>query len=71
MDIKENEKKLNSALLDRLMLDSNRIDGICDGLIEIAKLEDPVGKSLGEWERPNGLKIQKGFNTFRCYWCYL
>ncbi len=59
LDIKKNEKKLNSALLDRLMLDSNRIDSICDGLIEIAKLDDPVGKSLGEWERPNGLKIQK------------
>ena len=28
-------------------------------MIEIAKLDDPVGKSLGEWERPNGLKIQK------------
>ena len=59
LDIKENEKKLNSALLDRLMLDSNRIDSICNGLNEIAKLDDPIGKILGEWERPNGLKIQK------------
>ncbi len=59
IDIEEHKKKLNSALLDRLMLDSKRIDGICNGLNDIAKLEDPIGKSLGEWVRPNGLKIQK------------
>ncbi len=59
MDIKEHEKKLNNALLDRLMLDSKRIDGICEGLNQISKLDDPIGKILGEWTRPNGLKIQK------------
>ncbi len=59
MDVDKNKNRLNSALLDRLMLDSNRIDNICNGLVEIAKLEDPVGKVLDEWERPNGLKIQK------------
>ncbi len=58
-DIEENKKKLNSSLLDRLMLDSNRIDGICKGLVEISELDDPIGKILGEWKRPNGLKIQK------------
>jgi glutamate-5-semialdehyde dehydrogenase len=41
------------------MLDSNRIDSICSGLIDISKLEDPVGKILDDWSRPNGLKIQK------------
>ena len=59
MDVDKNKNRLNSALLDRLMLDSNRIDNVCNGLVEIAKLEDPVGKVLDEWERPNGLKIQK------------
>ncbi len=59
LDIRENKKKLNTALLDRLMLDSKRIDSICDGLIEISRLDDPIGQSLGEWKRPNGLKIQK------------
>ena len=59
IDIEENKKKLNSSLLDRLMLDSNRIDSICKGLVEISKLDDPIGKILGEWKRPNGLKIQK------------
>ncbi len=59
LDIEEHKKKLNSALLDRLMLDSKRIDNICSGLNDIARLDDPIGKSLGEWTRPNGLKIQK------------
>ena len=59
IDIEENKKKLNSSLLDRLMLDSNRIDSICKGLVEISELDDPIGKILGEWKRPNGLKIQK------------
>ena len=58
IDIEENKKKLNSALLDRLMLDSNRIDSICKGLVEISELDDPIGKILGEWRRTNGLKIQ-------------
>ena len=32
---------------------------IFKGLVEISKLDDPIGKFLGEWKRPNGLKIQK------------
>ena len=59
VDINEHQKKLNSSLLDRLMLDSTRVDNICSGLEDIAKLDDPVGINLGEWSRPNGLKIQK------------
>ena len=41
------------------MLDEKRIDRICKGLKEISQLDDPVGKVLDEWDRPNGLKIQK------------
>jgi len=59
LDIKEHKNKLSPALLDRLMLNSDRIDGICNGLKEIAKLDDPIGKDLGKWKRPNGLEIQK------------
>ena len=32
---------------------------MCSGLVEISKLEDPVGKIIEEWSRPNGLQIQK------------
>ena len=45
-DIELNKDKLTDALLDRLVLDSKRIDGICEGLIAISKLEDPVGKII-------------------------
>ena len=41
------------------LLGSSRVDNICSGLEDIAKLDDPVGINLGEWSRPNGLKIQK------------
>lgn len=47
------------AMLDRLLLDEKRIDGIAKSLEEIAKLPEPVGKVLSEWERPNGLKISR------------
>jgi len=47
------------ALLDRLLLDEDRIKSICKGLIDISKLEDPVGKILSKWSRPNGLNIEK------------
>ena len=59
IDIEKNKSKLNTALLDRLLLDENRIESICKGLIDISKLEDPVGKIISEWSRPNGLKIEK------------
>ena len=58
-DIEDNKNSLSSALLDRLMLDSKRIDNICIGLGNIASLEDPVGKRISSWKRPNGLNIEK------------
>ena len=48
-----------SAFIDRLLLDEGRIASIADGLEAIAKLEDPVGTTLAEWARPNGLKIER------------
>ena len=59
LDIEKNKSTLNSALLDRLILDNKRIEGICKGLVDISKLDDPIGKILSEWKRPNGLKIQR------------
>ena len=59
IDIEKNKTNLNSALLDRLLLDENRIESICKGLVDISKLEDPVGKVLSEWRRPNGLRIER------------
>lgn len=50
---------LSAALLDRLSLTARRIKDMAAGLREIAALPDPVGEVVGEWDRPNGLKIQK------------
>ena len=47
------------ALLDRLMLDDARIEGMAKGLEDIAALDDPVGAVMAEWDRPNGLHIQR------------
>jgi glutamate-5-semialdehyde dehydrogenase len=47
------------ALIDRLTLDSARVDGIAQGLREMAALADPIGEVLREWTRPNGMKIRQ------------
>ncbi|WP_291718238.1 glutamate-5-semialdehyde dehydrogenase [Magnetospirillum sp. 64-120] len=52
-------KGLTAALLDRLMLDDKRIEAMAKGLEEVAALPDPVGRVLSEWDRPNGLHIQR------------
>ena len=53
------DRGLSTAMLDRLMLDANRIEGIAEGLETVAALPDPLGRILAEWERPNGLRIQR------------
>lgn len=57
----ENGKKagLNAGLIDRLMLDEDRIKGIADGCVQVAQLDDPCGRVLETVERPNGLIIKK------------
>ena len=60
IDIQNAEKNnLNSAIIDRLKLSDDRILGITNSLNEIADLPEPVGNIIDEWQRPNGLKIQK------------
>ncbi|MCG3150390.1 MAG: Gamma-glutamyl phosphate reductase [Verrucomicrobiae bacterium] len=52
-------KHLPPAMLDRLKLDAKRIAGIAAGVREVAALPDPVGTTISEWTRPNGIRIQK------------
>jgi len=52
-------KGLSGALLDRLRLDSARIESMARGLEDIAALPDPIGSVTAQWERPNGLRIQR------------
>ena len=53
------DKGLSDPMVDRLMLDSDRIRGICTALRDVAKQADPVGRQLDEWSRPSGLHIKK------------
>jgi glutamate-5-semialdehyde dehydrogenase len=50
---------LSGAMLDRLRLDPARIEAMASGVEQIAALPDPVGAVMAEWERPNGLRIQR------------
>jgi len=53
------EKGLKAAMQDRLLLTPDRIEAMALGLEQVADLPDPVGRTLAEWERPNGLKIAR------------
>jgi glutamate-5-semialdehyde dehydrogenase len=53
------DRGTTGAFLDRLALDGARIAAIAGGLEEIARLDDPVGTTIAEWERPNGLRIER------------
>lgn len=65
--LSENQKDIEAAkkngmaaaLIDRLMLDEKRIRAIADSVRVVQDLADPVGQIIAEWERPNGLKIQR------------
>ena len=50
---------LSGALLDRLALDPGRVEAMAAGVEQVAALDDPLGRLLGEWERPNGLRIHR------------
>ena len=65
--LKENQKdltagkksRLSSALIDRLRLTPSVIQGMAEGLQEVARLPDPVGEVIKMWKRPNGLMVGK------------
>ena len=61
--LKQNSKDVKSSirkhLVDRLMLNEKRIDGIRNSINDIIKFKSPLNKTLEEWKRPNGLKIKK------------
>ena len=61
--IKENSKDVKNIkrknLVDRLILNKKRIEGIRQSIDEIAKFKDPVGRVLETWRRPNNLTIKR------------
>ena len=60
MDTGDSEKRgLSAAILDRLMLDGDRTESMAAAIDAIAELPDPLGQVIAEWDRPNGLTIQR------------
>ena len=59
-DLLEGKKKdLSSAMLDRLMLNVQRLDELSQSIINISNQNDPIGCVLSEWKQPIGLTIKK------------
>jgi glutamate-5-semialdehyde dehydrogenase len=50
---------LDAAMLDRLLLDPKRVEGMAAGVETVANIPDPVGAVMSEWTRPNGMKIAR------------
>ena len=53
------ESGVAASFIDRLTLTAERIEGIADAIRDIAGLKDPVGDIITEWDRPNGLHIER------------
>ncbi len=59
-DIAAGERNgMHPGMLDRLRLSKERIQGMAEGLLQIARLPDCIGEVMEEFERPNGLHIEK------------
>ncbi|MBC7769001.1 MAG: glutamate-5-semialdehyde dehydrogenase [Phycisphaerales bacterium] len=53
------QRDLAESFVDRLMLNDARIEAMAGGIETIAALADPVGATMEEWARPNGLRIAR------------
>jgi glutamate-5-semialdehyde dehydrogenase len=53
------DAQLGGPMLDRLRLDEKRVEAIARSIEEIVELPDPIGTIVTEWDRPNGLHIQR------------
>ncbi|MBQ9388417.1 MAG: glutamate-5-semialdehyde dehydrogenase [Lachnospiraceae bacterium] len=59
LDIEAARGKISEVMTDRLALDEKRISGMAEGIINVAKLPDPVGKTLSERVTADGLQLRK------------
>ena len=53
------KKGLKENLIKRLHLNENKLNGIINSILKIAKLRDPIDNTLDKWKRPNGLNIKR------------
>lgn len=59
IDLEKAKGIVSDVMLDRLMLNDARIEGMANGILEVAELPDPVGRVLLKTEHKNGLLIEK------------
>ena len=52
-------KKIKNSMIDRLVLNKKKIDQMVSSINQIAKFKNPLGKTLSQWKRPNGLIIKR------------
>ena len=64
-------KGLSDAMMDRLMLDEDRIKGMCDGLRAVAAQDDPVGRGDGGMGPSHGPEHSPRAYPVGCNWCDL
>ena len=65
-DLEAARGKISEVMLDRLALNGQRLDGMSQGIRDVAALPDPVGAVLRRIERPNGLVIEKTARSHGC-----
>ena len=59
LDMEVSQDKLSNAMLDRLMLDDERFEGIIESIKNVITLDDPTGNILFTNERPNGMIVER------------
>ncbi|MBE6750800.1 MAG: glutamate-5-semialdehyde dehydrogenase [Ruminococcaceae bacterium] len=59
VDVENAKDKISSVMIDRLKLDTSRIEAMANGIREVAKLSDPVGAILDKTTHKNGIVIEK------------
>ncbi|MGI9343719.1 MAG: glutamate-5-semialdehyde dehydrogenase [Gammaproteobacteria bacterium] len=52
-------RSIPAAMLDRLLLNEERVEAMAVGVEQVAALDDPIGTTIADWDRPNGLRIQR------------
>lgn len=58
-DVEKAKGVISDVMIDRLMLDKGRIDAMAEGIRQVAELDDPNGRVLKTYQRPDGLTINK------------
>ena len=64
LDIKNAQGVIADVMIDRLRLDADRIKAMAKGILDVAKLPDPVGRVIDKTVHQNGLEISKTSITF-------